>query len=106
MFAHLSSSKYKIFIRQLNKEAKNSIFTSFQKIISKQAVEIAFNQDYHQYKKNEKTEERNPYYALLFKLNTYQILSDEIKFLFLYIIKLVKSQEKFANNSIKFFSSK
>ena len=76
----VSSSKYKIFIRPLNKEDKNSILSSLEKIVSKKAAETAFSQDYHQYKKEmAKTEEKNPYNALLFKLNTYQILNDEIK---------------------------
>ena len=76
----VSSSKYKIFIRPSNKEDKNAILSSLEKIVSKKAAETAFSQDYHQYKKEiSKTEERNPYNALLFKLNTYQILNDEIK---------------------------
>ena len=76
----VSSSKYKIFIRPLNKDDKNLILSSLEKLVRKKAAETAFSQDYHQYKKEiAKTEEKNPYNALLFKLNTYQILNDEIK---------------------------
>ena len=76
----VSSSKYKIFIRPQNKEDKNAILSGLEGIVRKKAAETAFSQDYYQYKKEmAKTEERNPYNALLFKLNTYQILNDEIK---------------------------
>ena len=75
----VSSSLYKIFIKPLNLEDKNLILTSLEKIVRKKAAETAFSPNYFEYKKEiAKTEEKNPYNALLFKLNTYQILKDEI----------------------------
>ena len=76
----VASSLYKLFIKPLNINDKNSILKGLENIVRKKAAETAFSQDYHQYKKEiEKTDEKNPYNALLFKLNTYQILNDEIK---------------------------
>ena len=76
----VSSASYKIFIKPLSPEDKTIILSSLERIVRKRAAETAFSPNYFEYKKEiSKTEEKNPYNALLFKLNTYQILTDEIK---------------------------
>ena len=75
----VSSSLYTIYIKPLNLDDKTQILSSLEKIVRKKAAETAFSNDYHQYKKEiAKTDEKNPFDALLFKLNTYQLLNDEI----------------------------
>ena len=75
----VSSSLYKIYIMPLNPEDKSLILTTLDKIVRKKAAETAFSHDYTEYKKEiAKNEEKNPYNALLFKLNTFQMLNDEI----------------------------
>ena len=75
----VSSSLYSIYIKPLNLDDKVLILSSLEKIVRKKAAETAFSHDYNQYKKEiAKTDEKNPFDALLFKLNTYQLLNDEI----------------------------
>ena len=75
----VSSSFYKLFIKPLNSADKNLILQGLEKIVQKKAAETAFSNNYFEYKKEiSKTDEKNPYNALLFKLNTFQILKDEI----------------------------
>ena len=75
----VSSSLYKLFIKPLNMTDKNLILSSLEKIVTKKAAKTAFSNNYFEYKKEiAKTEEKNPYNVLLFKLNTFQILKDEI----------------------------
>ena len=75
----ISSSLYSILLKPLNLDDKTQILSSLEKIVRKKAAETAFSNDYHQYKKEiAKTDEKNPFDALLFKLNTYQLLNDEI----------------------------
>ena len=75
----ITSSIYKLIIKPLNIEDKKQILSNLEKIVRKKTAESVFSSGYYQYKKEiAKTEEKNPYDALLFKLNTYQVLSDEI----------------------------
>ena len=75
----VSSSLYKLFIKPLNITDKNLILSSLEKIVQKKAAKTAFSNNYFEYKKEiAKTDEKNPYNVLLFKLNTFQILKDEM----------------------------
>ena len=75
----VSTSLYRIFIKPLSLEDKKLILSKLEEIVHKFAAKTAFSPDYFQYLKQiSKTEEKNPYDALLFKLNTFQILMGEI----------------------------
>ena len=75
----VSTSLYRIFIKPLSIEDKKLILSKLEEIVHKFAAKTAFSPDYFQYLKQiSKTEEKNPYDALLFKLNTFQILMGEI----------------------------
>ena len=75
----ISTSNYRFFIKPLSIEDKKIILSKFEKIIQKLASKTAFTPDYFEYLKQiSKTEEKNPYDALLFKINTFQILMGEI----------------------------
>ena len=75
----VSSSLYKVYIKPLSISDKQLILSGLEKIVRKKAAETAFSNNYQEYKKEiAKTDEKNPYDALLFKLNTFQLLKDEI----------------------------
>ena len=75
----ISTSNYRFFIKLLILEDKKIILLKLEKIIQKLASKTAFTPDYFEYLKQiSKTEEKNPYDALLFKINTFQILMGEI----------------------------
>ena len=75
----ISTSNYRFFIKPLSIEDKKIILSKLEKIIQKLASKTAFTPDYFEYLKQiSKTEEKNPYDALLFKINTFQILMGEI----------------------------
>ena len=75
----ISTSNYRLLIKPLNIEDKKIILSKLEKIVQKLASKTAFTPDYFEYLKQiSKTEEKNPYDSLLFKINTFQILMGEI----------------------------
>lgn len=75
----VSTSLYRIYIKPESLEDKRQILSKLEEKIQKQASKTAFSADYFEYLKQlSQKEEKNPYDALLFKLNTFQILAGEI----------------------------
>ena len=75
----VSTSLYRVFIKPLNIDDKKIILSNLEEIVQKLTAKTAFSPDYFQYLKEiSKTEEKNPYDAILLKLNTFQILMGEI----------------------------
>ena len=75
----ISTSFYRIYIKPNTLEDKRQILSKLEEKIQKQASKTAFSADYFEYLKQlSQKEEKNPYDALLFKLNTFQILTGEI----------------------------
>ena len=73
------TSYYRILIKPLNIEDKTIILSRFESIVQKLAAKTAFSKDYFKYMKQiSKSEEKNPYDSLLYKINTYQILMSEM----------------------------
>ena len=72
----VSSALYKLYIKPVNESDKNLILSGMENIVRKKAAETAFSSNYQVYKKEiAKADEKNPYDALLFKLNTFQLLN-------------------------------
>ena len=93
----VSTSLYRIYIKPLSIEDKKMILSQLEKIVEKLASKTAFSQEYFQYLKQiSQTEEKNPYDALLFKINTFQILMGEINSKLLTFKKTIK--EKLTGN--------
>ena len=105
----VSTSLYRIFIKPLSLEDKKLILSKLEEIVHKFAAKTAFSPDYFQYLKQiSKTEEKNPYDALLFKLNTFQILMGEInlklsKFKNTIISEMGKQFDKIISSVNKYF---
>ena len=75
----VTTSNYRFKIKPLNIEDKKQILSQFEEIVQKLASKTAFSPDYFEYLKQiSKTEEKNPFDALLYKINTFQILMGEI----------------------------
>ena len=93
----VSTSLYRVLIKPQNLEDKKLILSSLEEIVQNNAAKNAFSPDYFQYLKQiSKNEERNPYDALLFKLNTFQMLMGEIN---MKLTKFKKTiQEKLTGN--------
>ena len=100
----VSSSLYKLYIKPVNESDKNLILSGMENIVRKKAAETAFSSNYQVYKKEiAKADEKNPYDALLFKLNTFQLLKDEITGKMTKFKKMI--QQKLSGNlSGEFFS--
>ena len=76
----VTSPIYKKVIQPYSLEDKQQILLNLEKIVRKKTADSVFSSGYYQYKKEiAKTDEKDPYNALLFKLNTYQVLSDEMR---------------------------
>jgi hypothetical protein len=100
----VSTSLYRLYIKPLNLEDKKLILSSLEEIIRKNLEKTAFSPEYFQYLKQiSKSEEKNPYDALLFKLNTSQILIGEINMKLAKFKK--KIQEKLTGNLMDDFMS-
>ena len=100
----VSSALYKLYIKPVNESDKNLILSGMENIVRKKAAETAFSSNYQVYKKEiAKADEKNPNDALLFKLNTFQLLKDEITGKMTKFKKMI--QQKLSGNlSGEFFS--
>jgi hypothetical protein len=75
----VSTSSYRIYIKPLNLDDKKIILSQLEEIVQKLASKTAFSQNYFQYLKHiSQAEEKNPSDILYFKMNTFQILMQEM----------------------------
>ena len=75
----VSTSSYRIYIKPLNIEDKKLILSQLEEIVQKLTSKTAFSPNYFQYLKHiSKAEEKNPSDILYFKMNTFQILMQEM----------------------------
>ena len=75
----VSTSFYRIYIKPNSLEDKRQILSKLEEKIQRQSSKTAFSANYFEYlKKLSEKEPKTPYDTLLFKLNTFQILTGEI----------------------------
>ena len=75
----VSTSSYRINIKPLNLDDKKVILSQLEEIVQKLASKTAFSPNYFQYLKHiSQAEEKNPSDILYFKMNTFQILMQEM----------------------------
>ena len=75
----VSTSSYRIYIKPLNLDDKKIILSQLEEIVQKLASKTAFSPNYFQYLKHiSQAEEKNPSDILYFKMNTFQILMQEM----------------------------
>ena len=75
----VSTSSYRINIKPLNLDDKKIILSQLEEIVQKLASKTAFSPNYFQYLKHiSQAEEKNPSDILYFKMNTFQILMQEM----------------------------
>ena len=96
------TSFYRIIIKPQNLEDKKIILSSLENIVQKLAAKTAFSQDYFNLMNQiSKSEEKNQYDSLLYKINVYQILMSEIDKKLVQFKKSIK--EKLAENLMREF---
>ena len=75
----VSTSSYRIYIKPLNLDDKKIILSQLEEIVQKLASKTAFSPNYFQYLKHiSQAEEKNPSDILYYKMNTFQILMQEM----------------------------
>ena len=89
----ITSPLYTFQIKISKLDEKNLILSKFEEIIKKNSAKTAFSKDYYKHLQEiSNHEEKNPYEALLFKLNTYKILMGEINIQLLKFKSVIKEK--------------